>query len=380
MQNVMQALYLTRNARGLPASARRYNYINNITEAIGHTPLLKLNRVGKDAGANVFVKLEHLNPSGSYKDRMALAMVEAAERGDTWNGKKLDEGGTVVEASAGNTAPAVAMVCAAKGYKAKIFLYRYQLEGGKNTRMLITQAYGPQVGISSEPDVYLTPEQIDEFSKQAPDLLHVLSAKMDCQLEEDKTENCVWVDQIYNPYNYIGQESLGREIYTQLDGQIDAIGCSVSSGASLFGMVRGLAENGVRPGLIFGVVPGGSEKYYDFPGEEADYGQFSVSDMKSVIADAVGLKKWVTEEPIVQKMLDAGYPDKVFCVSDEDARNMANRLCREEGIFCGMSSGANVAVALRIAKLLGPGKNVVTTIVDRRDRYLSETPYEKYVV
>lgn len=96
------------------------NYINNITEAIGHTPLLKLNRVGKDAGANVFVKLEHLNPSGSYKDRMALAMVEAAERGDTWNGKKLDEGGTVVEASAGNTAPAVAMVCAAKGYKAKI--------------------------------------------------------------------------------------------------------------------------------------------------------------------------------------------------------------------------------------------------------------------
>ena len=112
------------------------NYINNITEAIGHTPLLKLNRVGKDAGANVFVKLEHLNPSGSYKDRMALAMVEAAERGDTWNGKKLDEGGTVVEASAGNTAPAVAMVCAAKGYKAKIFLYRYQLEGGKNTRML----------------------------------------------------------------------------------------------------------------------------------------------------------------------------------------------------------------------------------------------------
>ena len=166
------------------------NYINNITEAIGHTPLLKLNRVGKDAGANVFVKLEHLNPSGSYKDRMALAMVEAAERGDTWNGKKLDEGGTVVEASAGNTAPAVAMVCAAKGYKAKIFLYRYQLEGGKNTRMLITQAYGPQVGISSEPDVYLTPEQIDEFSKQAPDLLHVLSAKMDCQLEEDKTENC----------------------------------------------------------------------------------------------------------------------------------------------------------------------------------------------
>ena len=79
-------------------------------------------------------------------------------------------------------------------------------------------------------------------------------------------------------------------------------------------------------------------------------------------------------------MVDQGMPDKIYCVSDEEARAMANRLCQEEGIFCGMSSGANVAVALRIAKLLGPGKNVVTTIVDRRDRYLSETPNEKYVV
>ena len=79
-------------------------------------------------------------------------------------------------------------------------------------------------------------------------------------------------------------------------------------------------------------------------------------------------------------MMEDGYPDKIFRVSDQEARDMANRLCQEEGIFCGMSSGANVAVALRIAKLLGPGKNVVTTIVDRRDRYLSETPNERYVV
>ena len=85
-------------------------------------------------------------------------------------------------------------------------------------------------------------------------------------------------------------------------------------------------------------------------------------------------------DALVKKLLDAGYPDGIYCVGDEEARAMANRLCQEEGIFCGMSSGANVAVALRIAKELGPGKNVVTTIVDRRDRYLSETPLEKYVV
>lgn len=358
------------------------NYINNITEAIGHTPLLKLNKIGKDAGANIFVKLEHLNPSGSYKDRMALSMIEAAERGETWNGKKLSPGGTVVEASAGNTAPAVAMVCAAKDYKSKIFLYRYQIEGGKNTRVLITQAYGPEVAISSEPDKYLTEEQIKELSKTDADLLHVLSAKMDCQLEEDNSENCVWVDQIYNPYNYIGQTALGREIYDQLDGKIDAIGCSASSGASLLGMIRGLQENGLRPEIIFGVIPSGSEKYFDIEGNsnEAEYGHFKTSDSKRRIAEAIGLKKWVTEEQIVETMVKAGYPDRIYCISDEEARDMANRLCQEEGIFCGMSSGANVAVALKIAKLLGPGKNVVTTIVDRRDRYLSEAPFEKYVV
>ena len=296
------------------------NYINNITEAIGHTPLLKLNRVGKDVGANVFVKLEHLNPSGSYKDRMALSMIEAAKSGATWNHKQLKPGGTVIEASAGNTAPAVSMVCAAKGYDAHIYLYRYQMEDPKNARLQITQAFGPTVKISSEPSVYMTEEQITELSKTSPDLLHVLSAKMDCQVEEDTIENSVWLDQIYNPYNAAGQVSLGEEIYEQLDGQVDAIGCSASSGASLFGMIKGLANHDVRPGVIFGVEPAGSEKYFDFEGDMAKYGEFTVSDDKTKIAEAIGLTKWVTEAPIVKTLLDAGYPDRIYCVSDEEAR------------------------------------------------------------
>ena len=356
------------------------DYINSITEAIGHTPLLKLNRIGKDVGANVFVKLEYLNPSGSYKDRMALAMINAAEEGKTWNRRSLREGGVVIEASAGNTAPAISMICAAKGYDAHIYLYRYQMENPQNTRFQITKSFGPTVKISSEPNIYLSEEQIDAFSKEAPDLLHVLAAKMDCQLEENQLENAVWVDQIYNPYNYIGQEALGEEIFVQLEGHVDAIGCSTSSGASLYGMIRGLEKRGVRPEIIFGVEPEGSEKFIDFKGDEVCFGEFGVSDIKTAIAEAIGLKKWVTEEAIVDKLLRDGYPDRFFCVSDADARNMANRLCREEGIFCGMSSGANVVAALKIAKQLGAGKNVVTVIVDRRDRYLSEMPYEKYVV
>ena len=173
---------------------------------------------------------------------------------------------------------------------------------------------------------------------------------------------------------------MAYEIYDQLDGKIDVIGCSVGAGGTLYGLCLGLKDKGLRPELIFGVVPNGSERYLDFSKEENDYGEFSASHMKTELAEAMGLKKWVDNPSIVAEMIDAGYPDKFFCVSNEEAREMANRLCQEEGIYCGMSSGANVAIALRLAKRLGGNKNIVTTIVDRRDRYLSEMPNERYVV
>lgn len=356
------------------------NYINSILEAIGQTPLLKLNRVAKDVEANVFVKLEHLNPSGSYKDRMALAMIEAAERGDTWNGKKLSAGGKVVEASAGNTAPAVALVAAVKGYKSEIFLYRYNFEKGTDARFNITQAYGPEVKISSEPEKYLSAEAAEEFYKLNKDLPHVMAAKVDCANEEENNPNTVWLDQIYNKANYLGQMSMGFEIFDQLDGKVDAIGCSTSSGASLYGMCLALKERGVRPEITFGVVPKASEQYIDMEDNVSNRDQFKLSDLKKSIAGAMGLQKWVTEKSILEEMISDGYPDKFFCISDEEARAMANRLCREEGIYCGMSSGANVAVALKIAAKMKKGQNIVTLIVDRRDRYLSEYPNDKYVV
>src|SRR5512137_372822 len=120
------------------------NYFNNMLELIGNTPLLKLNKIGRDLPANVFVKLEYLNPSGSYKDRMALSMIEAAEKGLTWNGKKLVPGGIVCDASAGNTAPALAFVCAVKGYQARLCTYKTMLLGD-SARLKITGAFGPDV-------------------------------------------------------------------------------------------------------------------------------------------------------------------------------------------------------------------------------------------
>lgn len=353
-------------------------YLNNMLEAIGNTPLLKLNKIGKGLPANVFVKLEYLNPSGSYKDRMALSMVEAAEKGLTWNKKKLGPGGAVCDASAGNCAPALAFVCAVKGLKAKLAIYKPMLRGN-GARLKITGAYGPEVSESRPPSDFLSEKDAKEFLEKDHDLTYIMAGKKHAAELERIEPGTVWLDQIYNKYNYLGQMSMGREIYAQLDGRIDAWGCAVGSGATLFGVALALAKKGVKP-LTFGIVPYGSEVYMELQKDEADKGEFKKSAVMDKLVAAMGLKKWQTEKSIIEEMLDKGYPDKFFRVTEKEARAMADRLCREEGVYCGMSSGANVCVALKIAGRLKKGQNVVTVIVDRRDRYLGEYPNDVFIV
>lgn len=354
------------------------NYLNSMIEAIGNTPLLKLNKIGKDTASNVFVKLEYLNPSGSYKDRMALSMVEAAEKGQTWNGKRLRANGSVCDASAGNCAPALAFICAVKGYKAKIGIYKPMLKG-VGVRLKITSAFGADVEECQDPSCFLSEKDKNRFLQEDEDLTYILAGKMQMYELERNDPDVVWVDQIYNKYNYIGQMSIGNELHDQLDGRIDAFGCAVGSGATLLGVVSALEEKGVKP-LTFGVVPYGAETYVDMAKDEANRGEFSPSAVGEDIINSLGLKKWQHEKSIIRELFDRGYPDKFFRITSEEARKMANRLCREEGIYCGMSSGANVCVALKIAETLGKGKNVVTVIVDRRDRYLGEYPEDIFIV
>jgi len=356
-------------------------YVNSMLELIGKTPLLKLNKVGRGVKANVFAKLEYLNPSGSYKDRMALAMIEAAEKGLTWNGKKLKPGGVVCDASAGNTAPALAFVCAVKGYKARLCSYRTVLRGGKDqsTRLKITEAFGAEV--------YECPCPSDDFLKKCSNdaertYSYVMSGKVHMSDLDRNNPDTVWIDQIYNPHNTIGQMEMGRELHKQLEGKIDAWGCSVGSGATLLGVALALKEAGVRP-LTFGVSPTGhpvSDFSADMLSGLTKRDDFDKRGLKAKLAERMGLEKWVTQESILQAMFKMGYPDRFFTVGEEDARNMANRLCREEGIYCGMSSGANVFAALKVAEEMKPGQNVVTVIVDRRDRYLAEYPNDVYIV
>ncbi|MFX0202917.1 MAG: PLP-dependent cysteine synthase family protein [Candidatus Hodarchaeota archaeon] len=353
-------------------------YVNNMLQLIGNTPIMKLNKVSKDVEASVFVKLEFLNPSGSYKDRMALAMVEAAEQGLTWNRKKLKSGGIVCDASSGNTAPALAFVCAMKGYKAKIGIYKPMVHKDA-IRLKITRIYGADVFECPHPTDYMTEEVWDRLSEEDKNLSWVIAGKKYMDELEKSNPDAVWVDQIYNKYNYIGQMKMGYEINEQLDGKIDAWGCSIGSGGTLLGVAQAFKEKGVRP-WIFGVVPYTSEVYLEVQKGEAKKEEFRLSKAKQKVVDLMDLKKWQSEKPIVQEMLEMGYLDEMFRVSDKEARDMANRLAREEGIWCGMSSGANVAVALKVAERMKKGQNVVTVIVDRRDRYLGEYPNEIYVV
>lgn len=349
------------------------NYVNSTLELIGNTPLLKLNKIAKNIDANLFVKLELFNPSGSYKDRMALSMVEAAEKGRTWDGRRLRTGGTVCDASAGNTAPALAFICAVKGYKCVLCTYKTMLKGD-SARLKISDAYGA--------NIYECPhapkEIMKELSEREKNYSFIIAGKHHMYELERDNPGVVWVDQIYNKYNFIGQKNMGYEIYEQLDGQIDAWGCSFGSGGAFLGVTLALQEKNLKP-YTFGVTPSGTG-VVDISADLSKNRTGGEPEMKKKLVDLFELKKWQTEESIIQKILKMGYPDDFFQVSNEDARAMANRLCREEGIWCGMSSGANVYAALKVAEKMEAGKNVVTVIVDRRDRYLGEYPHDVYVV
>ena len=355
------------------------DYANSMLEVIGNTPLLKLNRIGKDVKANIFVKLEHLNPSGSYKDRMALAMIEAAERGETWNGKKLKPGGVVCDASAGNTAPALAFVCAMKGYEIRLCTYPHFLNADdkkKSARLKISSAFGANHYPCPCPDDSILDQFEDEKERR---FAVIIGGKNHMYQMEVDDPNVVWVDQIYNDANWHGHMAMGEEIYKQLDGKIDAWGASIGSGATFLGVAKALKKHGVEP-YTFGVVPDEGTSLVDISQGIMNSTTMGRPPLRMKICEMLGLDKWITEDSIVEKVYKAGYPHEWFGVTQDDARNMANRLCEEEGIYCGMSSGANVYSALKVAEKLPAGSNIVSVIVDRRDRYLDEYPNDKYVV
>ena len=314
------------------------SYLNNILEEIGNTPLVKLNKIMRPNSGNVFVKAEYLNPSGSLKDRIAIEMIRDAEKRG-W----LKPGYTIIEASTGNTGTALSFVGTRLGYGVEI----YMPEGMTRERIRIMENYGAKVH-------ELELKQGDEGSIAGAEV--EIGTRIKCLEVEKNNPNIWWARQFSNPANSRSHVKTGREIIQQLGDPIDAFVASIGVGGTLYGVAKALRE--VFPDvLIVGLEPASarfpiSEGYTRVPGTD-----------DSVCGG------------IIEEMMNSGIVDRVVKVSNDAAIEMSDRLVREEGLFCGISSGANVYMACKIAKELGSGKNVTTVLPDHRDRYLSEKKY-----
>jgi cysteine synthase A len=331
----------------------------SILDHIGNTPLLKLNHVTDSLEVDIYVKCEFTNPGGSIKDRMALCMIQEAEkRGD------LKPGGTIVDQSTGNTGPALSFVGNTMGYQVQIFLPA-QLKSAYNSadRVRIARLYGANV----------TPIDLNDFMENAEALqgiekaAHFVAIRMKQAYDLQQSDSSYWwANQLCNVDNTKAhREFTGTEILEQMDGPIDGWVASVGTGGTLFGVAQTLKEK--YPDLkIVGVVPT-DDLRIEWVRSRAVHNaleKFGGPKLRFVIED----------------LLEAKVMDDEITIENVDAKNMADRLCREEGLFCGMSSGANVCAAIQMARTMEKGSKIVTVVVDRRDRYFAEYPNEHYVV
>jgi cysteine synthase len=330
-----------------------------ILDQIGNTPLLKLNRVIETPDVDIYVKCEFMNPGGSTKDRMALSMVEGAEKRG-----KLKTGGMIVEQSTGNTGPALAFVGAVKGYKVQLFMPA-QLSSSYNPadRIRTAKLFGAEV---MPVDLQEHIDDLDKLDYVDRGAAFVAIRMAQCYHLEESDPTVWWANQLCNPDNTKAhREKTGKEILEQMDGEVDAWVASVGSGGTFLGVAETLKE--ANPGLVVsGVVPTDDPRM-DWVRSRTVHKyleRFGVPNLRFLIED----------------ILDENMMDEELVVKNEDAKNMADRLCREEGLFCGMSSGANVYAAVQMAKKLEKGSRIVTVLVDRRDRYFAEYPNEHYVV
>ena len=309
----------------LPSS--RMRVAEDITELVGQTPILHLRRIPPAGSADVYAKLEFLNPGGSVKDRAAVGIIARAEAEG-----RLKPGATILEATAGNTGIGIALIGVNRGYRVIICIpQKFAKE-----KVILMQALGAEV--------IRTPD--DEGMAGAIQRAQELAKKIPGSFMAGQFENRA------NPnYHY---ETTGREIWEQMQGQVDAIVLGAGTGGTFSGVARYVKERNPQA------------KAYLVESQGSIYGGGEPGDHK---VEGIG-------SSFIPKTADMDLVDRVITVFDWPAFDMVRRLAREEGVFSGSSGGAAVHGAVQVAKELGTGKKVVTIIPDSAERYLSKNIFE----
>ena len=300
---------------------------DSVLHAIGHTPLIRLRALVPHGAADVLLKLESTNPTGSYKDRMALAMIEGAEKRGV-----LRRGMRVVEFTGGSTGSSLAMVCAAKGYRFVVL----SSDAFAKEKLLTMTAFGAELRMVPSDNGKVTPALFERFRRD----IKVLADEPDT----------FWTDQFHNADALEGYMGIGRELLEQAGGRVDVFCGAVGTGGMLRGVARALREAGSHARIV-ALEPSNSPALTEGRG-----GAHSV--------EGIGTGS------VPPHMTDRPY-DEARAIDETDARNVARRLAREEGVFVGTSSGLNVAAALQLARELGPGKVIATVAVDTGLKYLA---------
>jgi len=303
----------------------------SMLQAIGNTPIVHLNHVVPSNCADVLVKLEYYNPTGSYKDRMALAMIEEAEkRGD------LRPGMTVVEYTGGSTGSSLAFVCAVKGYRFRVV----SSDAFAKEKLKTMSVFGAELNIVPSPGGQVTPDLVPRMMQRARAIA--------------ESEPSYFTDQLHNADSVKGYEPIGRELVEQIDGSIHAFCAAVGTAAMLMGVAHILRRLNPSPRII--------------ALEPATTPIISKGKSGTHHVEGIGIG-------FVPPLLDQSFYDEARGIDEAQARQMAWRLAREEGIFAGTSSGMNVMGAMELARELGVGHTVVTVAVDSGLKYLSGDLY-----
>jgi cysteine synthase A len=301
--------------------------------AIGNTPVVQLNKIVPPGSARILVKLEYFNPTGSYKDRMALAMIEEAEkRGD------LRPGMTVVEYTGGSTGSSLAFVCAVKGYAFKVV----SSDAFAQEKLATMRAFGADLTIVPSEGGKITPDLVPRMIETARKMA--------------EAPNTYWTDQFNNTDSPKGYEQIGRELLNQVDGPIDAFCGGVGTAGMLLGVSRAL-RSVTPPARIVALEPASSPV-------------LTAGRAGTHRVEGIGTS-------FVPPLLTKDVYDEARAIDEQEARAMARRLAREEGVFTGISSGLNVVAALQLAQELGPGHTVATVAVDSGLKYLAGDLYEE---